>query len=55
MTKEALKLMQSKWDSGPIILIYPINIYMDLSNTYNEIYYFKLITLGFKKYFDTQN
>jgi hypothetical protein len=32
--------MQSKWDSGPIILIYPINISMDLLNINNEFYLF---------------
>jgi hypothetical protein len=37
MLNEALKLMQSKWDNDPIILIYPINMSMDFSNIDNEI------------------
>jgi hypothetical protein len=31
MTNETLKLMQSKWDYGPIIPMYIINIPMDFS------------------------
>jgi hypothetical protein len=31
MTNETLKLVQSKWDSGPIIPMYIINIPMDPS------------------------
>jgi len=30
MPNEALKLMQSKWDYGPIIPMYIINMLMDL-------------------------
>jgi hypothetical protein len=31
ITNEALKLLQSKGDNGPIIPTYTINIFMDLS------------------------
>jgi hypothetical protein len=31
MTNETLKLVQSKWDSGPNVPIYIINIFMDPS------------------------
>jgi hypothetical protein len=31
MTNEVLKLVQSKWDNGFIILMYTINILMDPS------------------------
>jgi hypothetical protein len=41
MTNEALKLVQSKQDNVPIMPMYTINIFMDLSiYINNEIYYF---------------
>jgi hypothetical protein len=40
MTSEALKLVKSKGNYGPIIPMYIINIFKGSFNINNEIYYF---------------